>query len=354
MKLFKLLIIVITTVSLIACDDAPKSNKPVVKIGMILPLSGDFAAYGDATKRALEIFRDDIEKQNLANNYEFILEDGGTESQKASTLIRKMIFLDKINAVMDYISATAMVIAPIAEENQIIHISSVAAPEASVGNYNFRLISDFKDGAEMISRKLKSYGVQKIALVNQQSSSMSIIMAELKPVFAKYFDITGDYSFNAGEKDYGVIVQRLAREKPDYIILESMPPDSTLFVKSVRQHNINIPITGFQTIMMIPDLSVTEGWWDVDTAMPDSGFLDKYGNVGGTDNSYYADYVYTMLQILVNGFENAKTTDRSGFLEVTNGLNSPIGKLTISKDKNVNIPNVYKQVKNGIAVMIKE
>ena len=51
-KLFAILCIAL---SLVACDkhDENPTNKPVVKIGVMLPLSGDYADYGDASKRAI-------------------------------------------------------------------------------------------------------------------------------------------------------------------------------------------------------------------------------------------------------------------------------------------------------------
>ncbi len=115
----KLLCILCMALSLVACDkqnDNPQ-NKPVVKIGVMLPLSGDMASYGDAAKRAVEMVKEDI--KNTKNHYEFVLEDSGTDTAKAATIIRKLVFTDKINAVMGYISSTAMVVAPIAEENKI-------------------------------------------------------------------------------------------------------------------------------------------------------------------------------------------------------------------------------------------
>ena len=73
----KLLAILCMALSLVACDKE-QSDKPVVKIGIMLPLSGDFAAYGDATKKAIEMVKEDT--KDTKNYYKFILEDSGTDT----------------------------------------------------------------------------------------------------------------------------------------------------------------------------------------------------------------------------------------------------------------------------------
>ena len=119
----KLLCVLCMALSLVACDKQNENpqNKPVVKIGVMLPLSGDMAEYGAATKRAIEMVKADT--GDTKNYYKFILEDSGTDTAKASTIIRKLVFTDKIDAVMGYISSTAMVVAPIANENKIPSIA---------------------------------------------------------------------------------------------------------------------------------------------------------------------------------------------------------------------------------------
>ena len=214
----KLLCILCMALSLVACDnkDENVTNKPVVKIGMMLPLSGDMASYGDATKRAIEMVKEDI--KNTKNHYEFVLEDSGTDTAKAATIIRKLVFTDKINAVMGYISSTAMVVAPIAEENKVPSFWFVSAPEASVGAYNFRLYPDLVTGAEMISKKIKSEKKKSIAIIYQNIPSMNYMVADMLPVYTQELKIVMNENFMPGEKNFFALIQKIKSVKPDYIV----------------------------------------------------------------------------------------------------------------------------------------
>lgn len=344
----KILVILCMALSLVACDksDENPTNKPVVKIGVMLPLSGDFANFGDASKRAIKMVKQDL--GDTKNHYEFILEDAGADSVKAAKIIRKLVFSDKINAVMGYISTTALVVTPIAQENKIPSVWYVSAPEASIGEYNFRLYPDMKIGAEYISRKLKQEKVKKIAVVYQNVPAMEYLVRDLLPVFKKHFTITMTENFLPDEKNFFALQNKIKQSKPDYIIMESMPPTSDIFMKQLRENNINIPVTGYQTIGMLNDLNGLDGMWDVDTPQANEEFKNRYKAMGGGDNMFYADYVYTMLMALVNGFENAGTDNMDEFIQAASKTKSPIGKLGVNADQDLLInDHIYQHIVNG-------
>ena len=114
-----------------------------------------------------------------------------------------------------------------------------------------------------------------------------------------------------------------------------MPPSADIFVKQLRENNINIPVTGYQTIGMMNNHNGLDGMWDVDTPVASSEFTARFKKLGGTDNLYYSDYVYTMLMVLVNGFENANTDNMDDFINAATNIKSPIGELKVNVNKDV-------------------
>lgn len=344
----KLLCVLCMALSLVACDkqNENQQNKPVVKIGVMLPLSGNMANYGDATKRAIKMVRQDT--QDTKNHYEFILEDSGTDTAKASTIIRKLVFTDKINAVMGYISSTAMVAAPITEENKIPSIWYVSAPEASVGEYNFRLYPDIITAAKMISSKIKSENKKNIAIIYQNIPSMNYLVADMLPTFKQELKIVLNENFVPDEKNFFALIQKIKSVNPDYIVFEATPPETDIFFKQMRENNVNIPVTGFQLLGMTSNLEILDGAWDVDSAQSNPDFQTRYKQMGGTDNLFYADYVYTMLMALINGFENAGPDNMDEFIAAAAKTESPIGKMEVNSDKDLVIHNhIYQHVVKG-------
>ena len=344
----KLLCILCMVLSLVACDKQNENpqNKPVVKIGIMLPLSGDFAEFGAATKRAIKMVREDV--KDAKNHYEFILEDSGTDTAKASTIIRKLVFTDKINAVMGYISTTALVVAPIADENKIPSLFYVSAPEASTGKYNFRLYPDISVGTKMLGNKIKSENKKNIALVYQNVPAMNYLVAEMLPVLKKDLKIVINETFLSDEKNFFTLLQKIKKAEPDYIVLEGMPPSTDIFMKQLHDNNIDIPVTGYQTIGMLNNHAGLDGMWDVDTAQGNQDFINRYKKFGGSDNMYYADYVYTMLMALINGFENAGTDNMDEFIVAAAKTKSPIGELKVNENKDLLLTDhIYQHIING-------
>ena len=71
--------------ALAACDNKKETKqtatKPVVKIGVSLPLTGDMSNIGEVLKGSVEIAKQDLSQRNLKNDYRFIIEDNAMLSK---------------------------------------------------------------------------------------------------------------------------------------------------------------------------------------------------------------------------------------------------------------------------------
>ena len=73
----KLILTLCLALSLTACGkktDTPKTDKPVVKIGAILPLSGDLAVWGNSEKQGLLLAQEDL-PHSTKYSYQLIFDD---------------------------------------------------------------------------------------------------------------------------------------------------------------------------------------------------------------------------------------------------------------------------------------
>ena len=77
------------------------SNQPIskepIKIGVILPLSGDVAFIGEAAKNAAILAKESFGKTE--KTYELFFEDDQSDSKKTVSAFRKLVDVDKIRAV---------------------------------------------------------------------------------------------------------------------------------------------------------------------------------------------------------------------------------------------------------------
>ena len=103
--------------------------------------------------------------------------------------------------------------------------------------------------------------------------------------------------------------------------------------------------------------------WYVDDAAATPEFMKQFEHVIGGKATNYGEFVYTMLNVLTNAWENAEAESGQkpapenvvkSIMKNTAGLKTPLGTLAIDADGSIALPGVMKQIKNGEQVIIKE
>jgi branched-chain amino acid transport system substrate-binding protein len=122
-------------------------NKQTIRVGVLLPLTGDIAVYGNAIKNGIELA---YEESPIKETLKLIIEDDKGETKSAITAFNKLLSDNADVVIGGAMSSAAAAIAPIAQQEKTTLISPTATlPSLSnVGNYFFRLWpSDDYDGS---------------------------------------------------------------------------------------------------------------------------------------------------------------------------------------------------------------
>src|SRR5690606_13403393 len=125
-----------------------------VVIGMLGPLSGDYATYGTSVANGVELA---INEANASGNYSyrFVLQKEDTRGDQVQALnaMNKLIELDRVTAIVGAVlSGETLTARPIAQDAGVPFITpSATAPAASeIGDYQFRnVITDDVQAAPM-------------------------------------------------------------------------------------------------------------------------------------------------------------------------------------------------------------
>ena len=103
-----------------------------VKIGAVLPLTGDSAAWGEQGKYGIEMAVEEINSKNGINGkrLEVVYEDSQAIPKNAVSSIQKLVNVDKVPAIVgDIVSSTTLAMAPIAERSKTVLMAiSASAP----------------------------------------------------------------------------------------------------------------------------------------------------------------------------------------------------------------------------------
>ena len=98
-------------------------QEDIIKIGAILPLSGDAATYGKALQKGMELAVIEINSESkvLDQSIVIVYEESGADAKTAVSAINKLINADKVPLIIgDMFSSTTLAIAPIAQKNKVV------------------------------------------------------------------------------------------------------------------------------------------------------------------------------------------------------------------------------------------
>jgi len=148
-----------------------KKEEKEIKIGVILPLTGDAAKYGQSAKKGMKLAVDEINNKGGINNQRVILiiEDSQGQVKNGVSAFNKLITIDKVPIVVgELLSSITLAIAPIANEKKIIVLSpaSTAPKITEAGDYIFRNVaSDIVEGQIMAEYAFNKLQYKKIAIL---------------------------------------------------------------------------------------------------------------------------------------------------------------------------------------------
>ncbi|MFH1985753.1 MAG: penicillin-binding protein activator [Pseudomonadota bacterium] len=220
----------------------------VIKIGVILPLTGPVAEPGINALRGVEL---SVAKFNAEHKHQIqlILEDSKSNSKDAISAINKLITVDKVKIVIgDIMSSVVLAIAPIAERNRVLLISpGASSPDVrNAGDYIFRIYSsDDYDGQVMAKYILEKLHKTKAAIIIINND----YGIGVKNIFIKSFtalkgQVVLSEFYTQGQTDFRNIIVKIKNSNPEVLYIVGNPTENGNLVKQLKELNVNIPLTG--------------------------------------------------------------------------------------------------------------
>jgi ABC-type branched-subunit amino acid transport system substrate-binding protein len=251
---------------------------PLIKIGVIVPLSGDMAQHGIEVQRAMELAQSKLQSTHYA--YKLIFEDNRLEGTRSISAAHRLIDVEKVDCVVTLWPPTALVVIPISERANVLHYTISWDPDLARNN---RLVLSHQVMLSEIARAtlelLKRQGVRRAAFLHMEESGFNIGADSLRrqaPGLGVEFP--ADESFDPNEKDFKGLIERVERKSPDGYLVWSVMPSIDLVIRQIRARKPHAFITGY--LDYAQDASLLQGASYVSEmyATPDftNRYLEKY------------------------------------------------------------------------------
>ena len=226
-------------------------EKGEIRIGAVLPLTGDVAVWGNNTKEGIDLAVEAVNKNGGVNGRELVIlyEDSQAQAQQGVTALRKLITVDRVPAIIDNsVSSVTLAMAPIAEQNKVVILATGAtAPKISeAGDFIFRIWnSDALEGEVMAEYAHGELGLRKIAILRVNNDYGK----GLDEVFRREFSESGgeilfSEAFEQSETDFRTQLAKIKSVDPEALYVVGYPREVPQLLKQMKELGINLQVLG--------------------------------------------------------------------------------------------------------------
>lgn len=352
------------------------------RVGVVLPLSGANAHEGELSKNGMEFAVDKINsaggiKSLGGMRLELVFADHTGDAQVAIGEMERLILTEKVQALLGpYNSAVGYTTAPIAEKYGLPYLlNNSVADEILKSGYKwvFRANQTSSSNAVDQIEFLKDVGIQtgkeikNIALVYENTEYGASASTALKDLAAEQgFKIVLYESYPANTPDMTSLIVKLKNSGADVVIPMSYLNDALLFMKTMKEMQVNIPVFAggggftdpkflekagenasnmFILLAWSKDILATKEQWATEY---NNEFKEKYGY----DFAEISSNSYQNVYILADALERASSIDpeaiRQALLttDITEGeaLMNPYERIKFGEVRGMVNQNIYAQM----------
>ena len=285
-----------------------QADSQSLRIGFILPLSGDLAFLGSGIRNGALLARDDLAKQG--RQLDLVFEDNRGELAATSRLASKLINTDKVNAIVSIISGVGSILSPIVSQSKILHVGICSDPSVADGRFSFVNYLTAEQGVATYLKQFRaSVGSDKsLAIIQANESGFERISWELNRKSKNNPRVVEIQTFNKGSTDFRSILLRVVKAKPDAILMLGLSPEIELLARQARSLRISIPFTSIEGFGLARDKTPLEGAWFIDAASPNSSFRHQYVGRFGIEVTPGVGHSYDTVQMISSAFRSADSS----------------------------------------------
>jgi branched-chain amino acid transport system substrate-binding protein len=345
----------------------PPAGPEEIKIGAILPLTGEAAKYGEDAKLGIDFAVEEINAAGGINGkkIQVVYEDSQAAPSQGVAAIQKLITVDKVPVIIGAMaSSVTLAIAPIAEENKVVLLSpaSSAAKITEAGDYIFRNeFSDAYGGKVQAESTWDELGIRDVAILYVNNDYGVGVADTFEETFESLGgNITAIESFEQGATDFRTQLTKIKDSYPDAIVVFGYN-EVILILKQAKELGIETQILcnpmfeDPEILEKLGDLAegviyVYYGGFDPKSEEEQikvfvSSFSEKYGREPG----YYSALSYDAMKIISLAIEKGafKSEGIKSALYAIKDYPGLTGTTTFDENGDVIKPVTLKTVRNG-------
>jgi len=299
-----------------------------IKVGVLLPLTGSQAKFGEIEKRSYEMAVDEINAKGGVNGkkIELLFEDDTGKPDVGRSGVEKLISREKVPVITGgYSSSVTAAAAPVAQQFKVpFVICTGSADDVTEKGYDyvFRVNPPASEYPNAVKSFLQEVGkdVKTVALLYENSafgqSSSKSFEEDAKGLG---LNIVVKEGYQAGAIDFKPVLTKVKAANPDMIYMVSYVMDASLLMRQSKELHINPKMfVGGGAGFTLPEFAKSAGdaadgvysatLWVETLPFPgakqySANFKKKYGS----ETEYHGAEAYATMYVVADALKRAKS-----------------------------------------------
>ena len=216
-----------------------------VKIGLVLPMSGPFAAYGKQIEHGVKLYLATQGDTFGGRKVELIIKDDspGTAGDVSKRLAQELVVKDKVDILAGFaLTPSAFAVAPVATEAKkpMVVMNAATSAITTKSNYLVRASMTLPQNTAPIASWAAKNGIKNVFTLVADFGPGHDAESQFKKTFtAAGGRIVGEVRVPVSNPDYGPFLQKIKDVKPDAVFLFMPPGAGTIaFMKGFSERGL--------------------------------------------------------------------------------------------------------------------
>jgi len=229
---------------------AQAGSKGAVKVGVLLPLTGNTAWAGKTNRIAAAIAVEEVNAQDLAGGYkiELVFGDSQCEPRAAHDQAQRLISQEKVQLLIgEWCSSASIAVAQVANDERVpllVNISTADQIAGDAGPYAFQSSMQNRYSQQREAALLeKEFKFESVAIIVENNDFGLTFRKNMVALMEKagkkvVLDVTQDRN----DTNWYATITRIPASKPDLVIVSISAVQAANFVKQYAEAGITTPL----------------------------------------------------------------------------------------------------------------
>jgi ABC-type branched-subunit amino acid transport system substrate-binding protein len=227
-----------------ADGDTGEDNSENVRIGVLVPFTGDFSWVGSAVTPIVEMMAERINSNGGINGRDVAMIQADTEATVDASVsaTRNLIDVEEVHGIIGPTSLTFTGVTDIIQQNQVPTVSPTAGTtemDEIGGEFIFRTVTSDSVGGRAIAKAIREKSIngqqsyERMGLIVGEAPALTPFEEPIRSSFEEFGGVVTDtINFSTGQSSYESQMASMMQSDPEIIALVASPEDASKFFRA--------------------------------------------------------------------------------------------------------------------------